>query len=102
MQNDSDGKDDDDEYNDAVDDDGSMDYDDIDLENNNDIGVREGTEVKFLCISNANPLEVTYKWIINNVVVVGDYTTEMVIYNLIYFPYIFIVCDRTKSTAIIV
>ena len=40
--------------------------------------VPEGAEARFKCTANANPNEVTYKWFINDELVVGDYTTEMV------------------------
>lgn len=38
----------------------------------------EGSEAHFQCIGDANPRDVQYKWFINNELVVGDYTTEMV------------------------
>lgn len=45
---------------------------------NEDGDVFEGGEAKFACTANANPGDVVYKWFINNELVVGDYTTEMV------------------------
>lgn len=47
-------------------------------EENNDDGILENAEVKVTCMATANPEEITYKWFINNEMVVGDYTTEMV------------------------
>lgn len=41
-------------------------------------GIPEGTEAHFKCNAQANPTDVIYKWFINDVLVVGDYTTEMV------------------------
>lgn len=38
----------------------------------------EGAEAHFQCTADANPKDVQYKWFINNDLVVGDYTTEMV------------------------
>lgn len=38
----------------------------------------EGNEVRFVCRAEANPTDITYKWFVNNELVVGDYTTEMV------------------------
>lgn len=40
--------------------------------------IPEGNEAKFYCLTDANPNDVTYKWFINNELIVGDYTTEMV------------------------
>lgn len=40
--------------------------------------IPEGAEVMLSCRSDANPSEVTYRWYINDQLVVGDYTTEMV------------------------
>lgn len=45
--------------------------------------VLEGSEVHFRCDADANPSDVNYKWFINDELVVGDYTTEMVIYHLV-------------------
>lgn len=51
----------------------------LSIVNNDDTnGIYEGSEAKFSCLSNANPSEVTYKWFINDELVVGDYATEMV------------------------
>lgn len=38
----------------------------------------EGADVTLACGSDANPSEVTYRWYVNEELVVGDYTTEMV------------------------
>lgn len=38
----------------------------------------EGNEARFHCAADANPSDIQYKWFINNELVVGDYTTEMV------------------------
>lgn len=40
--------------------------------------IPEGAEVRLSCRSDANPSDVTYRWYINEELVVGDYTTEMV------------------------
>lgn len=40
--------------------------------------IPEGTDVRFLCRADANPPNVTYRWYINDELVAGDYTTEMV------------------------
>lgn len=41
-------------------------------------GIPEGAEAHFKCNTQANPNDVTFKWFINDELVVGDYTTEMV------------------------
>lgn len=41
-------------------------------------GIPEGTEAHFKCNAQANPSDVIYRWFINDILVVGDYTTEMV------------------------
>lgn len=41
-------------------------------------GIAEGAEAHFKCSTEANPSDVSYKWFINDELVVGDYTTEMV------------------------
>lgn len=40
--------------------------------------IPEGSDVRFLCQADANPSNVTYRWYINEELVAGDYTTEMV------------------------
>lgn len=40
--------------------------------------IPEGTDIRFLCRADANPPNVTYRWYINDELVAGDYTTEMV------------------------
>lgn len=40
--------------------------------------IAEGADVRVSCRSDANPAEVTYRWYINEELVVGDYTTELV------------------------
>lgn len=40
--------------------------------------IPEGSDVRFLCRADANPSNVTYRWYINEELVAGDYTTEMV------------------------
>ncbi|XP_031627959.1 irregular chiasm C-roughest protein-like isoform X2 [Contarinia nasturtii] len=44
--------------------------------------IPEGSDVRFLCRADANPPNVTYRWYINEELVAGDYTTEMVIPNI--------------------
>jgi hypothetical protein len=41
--------------------------------------ILEGAEVRLSCRADANPDDLKYHWYINDEVVVGDYTTEMVI-----------------------
>lgn len=40
--------------------------------------ILDGSEVYFKCETDANPNDVQIKWFINDTLVVGDYTTEMV------------------------
>lgn len=40
--------------------------------------IAEGSDVKYKCHADANPPEVTYRWYINDELVIGDFTTEMV------------------------
>lgn len=40
--------------------------------------IPEFSDVRFLCKADANPPNVTYRWYINEELVAGDYTTEMV------------------------
>lgn len=40
--------------------------------------ILDGSEVHFKCETDANPNDVRIKWFINDTLVVGDYTTEMV------------------------
>ncbi|XP_067007432.1 irregular chiasm C-roughest protein isoform X2 [Anabrus simplex] len=42
----------------------------------------EGSEVRLVCKADANPLDLTYRWFINEELVAGDYTTELVIPNV--------------------
>jgi hypothetical protein len=42
----------------------------------------EGAEVHLACKADANPLDLTYRWYINDELVPGDYTTEMIIPNI--------------------
>ncbi|XP_023314515.1 irregular chiasm C-roughest protein-like isoform X2 [Trichogramma pretiosum] len=44
--------------------------------------IREGSELRFKCRTEANPPKMEYKWFINDKQVVGDFTTEMVIHNV--------------------
>lgn len=48
--------------------------------------IAEGNEARFVCRAEANPGDITYKWFINNELVVGDYTTEMV---RVFFSFFF-------------
>lgn len=46
-----------------------------------DSSILDGSEVHFKCEIDANPHdEVRIKWFINDTLVIGDYTTEMVIF----------------------
>lgn len=63
--------------------------------------IPEGAEIRLSCRADANPTELTYRWSINDRLVVGDYTTEMVCFFLRYIGLILnerrpIFCD-TKS-----
>lgn len=40
--------------------------------------ILDGSEVHFKCDAEANPDDIQFKWFINDTLVVGDYTTEMV------------------------
>lgn len=42
----------------------------------------EGAEVRLACKADANPLDLTYRWYINDELVPGDYTTELIIPNI--------------------
>ncbi|RZF42205.1 hypothetical protein LSTR_LSTR004354 [Laodelphax striatellus] len=42
----------------------------------------EGADVRLLCSADANPPDVTYKWFINDQLVAGDPTTELVLTNI--------------------
>uniref|UniRef100_A0A1B0CQR5 Protein rp20-signalp detected n=1 Tax=Lutzomyia longipalpis TaxID=7200 RepID=A0A1B0CQR5_LUTLO len=44
--------------------------------------IPEGAEVRLSCHADANPNDLTYRWYINDELVVGDYTTEMLIHNI--------------------
>ncbi|XP_055602535.1 irregular chiasm C-roughest protein-like [Uranotaenia lowii] len=44
--------------------------------------IPEGAEVRLSCHADANPNDVSYKWYIGDELVVGDYTTEMIIHNV--------------------
>lgn len=50
-----------------------------------DSSILDGSEVHFKCETEANPNDVRIKWFINDTLVIGDYTTEMV--NYFYFFY---------------
>ncbi|KAK0173506.1 hypothetical protein PV328_006692 [Microctonus aethiopoides] len=41
----------------------------------------EGSELRFKCRAEANPIDMEYRWYINEKRVIGDYTTEMIIHN---------------------
>lgn len=53
-----------------------------------DSSILDGSEVHFKCDTEANPNDVRIKWFINDILVVGDYTNEMV--NLCVFLSIFL------------
>ncbi|KAL0273423.1 UNVERIFIED_CONTAM: hypothetical protein PYX00_006087 [Menopon gallinae] len=44
--------------------------------------IQEGADVTLTCNADANPSEVTYKWFVNNELVDGDHTTELVLRNV--------------------
>lgn len=51
--------------------------------------IPEGAEVRLSCRADANPNELTYRWYINDELVIGDYTTEMVSHLIYIFSYTF-------------
>ncbi|KAJ0170535.1 hypothetical protein K1T71_013906 [Dendrolimus kikuchii] len=44
--------------------------------------IPEGTEVRIRCSVDANPAPQLYRWYLNNNPVIGDYTDEMIIFNV--------------------
>nr|XP_022920904.1 irregular chiasm C-roughest protein-like [Onthophagus taurus] len=44
--------------------------------------IPEGAEVHLGCHADANPSVVTYRWFLNNELLVGDYTTELILHNV--------------------
>lgn len=44
--------------------------------------IPEGSEVRMACKADANPSELTYRWYINDELMIGDYTTELVLPNV--------------------
>ncbi|XP_063835310.1 irregular chiasm C-roughest protein-like isoform X1 [Ostrinia nubilalis] len=44
--------------------------------------IKEGTEARFICEVDANPLPQMYRWYINDSPVIGDYFEEMIIFNV--------------------
>ncbi|KAK7788833.1 hypothetical protein R5R35_012822 [Gryllus longicercus] len=42
----------------------------------------EGAEVRLACRADANPLDLTYRWFINDELMAGDFTTEFIIPNI--------------------
>ncbi|XP_017777803.1 PREDICTED: irregular chiasm C-roughest protein-like isoform X2 [Nicrophorus vespilloides] len=44
--------------------------------------IQEGAEVHLGCKADANPAEVTYRWFLNEELLIGDYTTELVLHNV--------------------
>lgn len=62
-----------------------------------DSSILDGSEVHFKCKVDANPNDVRIKWFINDTLVIGDYTTEMVIFCysafihsplVLFFPFV--------------
>ncbi|XP_049959878.1 irregular chiasm C-roughest protein [Schistocerca serialis cubense] len=45
-------------------------------------GITEGADVRLACKADANPLDLTYRWYLNDEPVPGDFTTELVIHNI--------------------
>lgn len=50
--------------------------------------ILDGSEVHFKCETEANPNDVRIKWFINDTLVIGDYTTEMVIIRFFLFSFL--------------
>lgn len=44
--------------------------------------IPEGAEVHIGCHADANPAEVTYRWFLGDKLLVGDYTTELILHNV--------------------
>lgn len=42
----------------------------------------EGSDVQFLCLTKANPLEVTYRWFVNDQFALGEVTSELWLINI--------------------
>lgn len=42
----------------------------------------EGTDVQFLCLTKANPPEVTYRWFVNDQFASGEVTSELWLINI--------------------
>lgn len=40
--------------------------------------IAEGSDVRYKCHADANPPEVTYRWYINDELVISEFSTEMV------------------------
>lgn len=51
-----------------------------------DSSILDGSEVHFKCDTEANPNDIRMKWFINDILVIGDYTNEMVRF---FFPALF-------------
>ncbi|KAK9687436.1 Immunoglobulin I-set domain [Popillia japonica] len=44
--------------------------------------IPEGAEVHIGCHADANPIDVTYRWFLGEKLLIGDYTTELVLHNV--------------------
>ncbi|XP_018325250.1 irregular chiasm C-roughest protein isoform X2 [Agrilus planipennis] len=44
--------------------------------------ILEGSDVRLKCNADANPPDLTYRWFLNDELVVGDYTTELLLHNV--------------------
>lgn len=44
--------------------------------------IPEGAEVHLGCHADANPPEVNYRWFLNDEIIIGDFTTELVLHNV--------------------
>ncbi|XP_058812537.1 irregular chiasm C-roughest protein-like [Topomyia yanbarensis] len=53
----------------------------ITIISSNDGRILEGSEVRLHCHADANPPDVTYRWYVGNEMLIGDYSTELVILN---------------------
>ncbi|CAH2987448.1 unnamed protein product [Chilo suppressalis] len=60
--------------------------------------IREGSEARFLCKVDANPPPLKYIWYINNDLVIGDYSEEMIIFNVTRKHHLAVVkCEVTNK-----
>ncbi|XP_058442858.1 irregular chiasm C-roughest protein-like isoform X2 [Malaya genurostris] len=52
------------------------------ISRNNDGKMLVGSDVRLHCHADANPPDITYRWYVGNEMLIGDYSTELVILNI--------------------